>query len=301
MCVNGELIGSHGRTIEWAHPRPHVTPNTQTGEGGEKCPFEITAIRLVLDLIRQSMGGTGNTWAGYEFVYPLPFVPQPEGSQIGDHRLRTSCGVVERPDHHYGDDCVRRNAWNAFVPQAWPYVFVHHVFSSACILLNIPSKASSKTVSPKNDNHASLLSSRVSCIAVMTNDVTCPTNLLPPPFVGSNRELECVTFSDCTRRHGLFKFIGWQQMLSVRLILRCNTQYQQSFGQSVMLSCQMKGSTWQLFYINHNINNWANIYTELAALGTHIHYYDTNIEIDITLIITCWHAKRCTTQPEKCN
>ena len=31
---------------------------------------------------------------------------QTEGSQIGDHRLSISCGVVERPDHRCGDDLV---------------------------------------------------------------------------------------------------------------------------------------------------------------------------------------------------
>ena len=48
-----ELIGTHGRAIERAHPRP-----------------------------------------------------QTEASLIGDHRLRTSCGVFERPDHHCGGDLV---------------------------------------------------------------------------------------------------------------------------------------------------------------------------------------------------
>ena len=33
-------------------------------------------------------------------------VPQTEESQIGDHRLSTSCVVVERPDHHCGDELV---------------------------------------------------------------------------------------------------------------------------------------------------------------------------------------------------
>ena len=38
-------------------------------------------------------------------------IPEPtrtpnRGSQIGDHRLSTSCGVVERPDQHCGDDLV---------------------------------------------------------------------------------------------------------------------------------------------------------------------------------------------------
>ena len=32
--------------------------------------------------------------------------PQTEGSQIDDHRLSMSCGVVERADHHCGDDLV---------------------------------------------------------------------------------------------------------------------------------------------------------------------------------------------------
>ena len=33
-------------------------------------------------------------------------VPQTDGLQIGDHRLSISCVVVERPDHHCGDDLV---------------------------------------------------------------------------------------------------------------------------------------------------------------------------------------------------
>ena len=39
---------------------------------------------------------------------PIPdsYVPQTEALQIGDHKLSISCGVVERPDHHCGDDLV---------------------------------------------------------------------------------------------------------------------------------------------------------------------------------------------------
>ena len=39
---------------------------------------------------------------------PIPdyHEPQTEGLQIGDRRLSTSCGVVERLDHHCGDDLV---------------------------------------------------------------------------------------------------------------------------------------------------------------------------------------------------
>ena len=33
-------------------------------------------------------------------------VPLRNCSQIGNYRLSTSCGVVERPDHHCGDDLV---------------------------------------------------------------------------------------------------------------------------------------------------------------------------------------------------
>ena len=39
--------------------------------------------------------------------FPRPHVPQTEGPQISDHRLSILCGVVERPDHHCGDDLVR--------------------------------------------------------------------------------------------------------------------------------------------------------------------------------------------------
>ena len=46
------------------------------------------------------MGGLSNE--------PVPdsHVAQTEVSQIGDHRLSTSCGIVERPNHHCGDDLV---------------------------------------------------------------------------------------------------------------------------------------------------------------------------------------------------
>ena len=37
---------------------------------------------------------------------PDPHAPQTEGLQIGDPRLSISCAVVERLDHHYGDDIV---------------------------------------------------------------------------------------------------------------------------------------------------------------------------------------------------
>ena len=41
---------------------------------------------------------------------PDPHVPQTEGLQIGDHRLSTLCGVVERPDRHCGDNLGNQNA-----------------------------------------------------------------------------------------------------------------------------------------------------------------------------------------------
>ena len=39
-------------------------------------------------------------------LLPDPHVLQTEESLIGDHKLSTSRGVVERPDHHCGDDLV---------------------------------------------------------------------------------------------------------------------------------------------------------------------------------------------------
>ena len=39
-------------------------------------------------------------------LIPDPRVLQTEGSQISDHILSTSCGIVERPGHHCGDDLV---------------------------------------------------------------------------------------------------------------------------------------------------------------------------------------------------
>ena len=39
-------------------------------------------------------------------LFPDPHELQIEGLQNGDHSLSTSCGVVERPDNHCGDDLV---------------------------------------------------------------------------------------------------------------------------------------------------------------------------------------------------
>ena len=46
------------------------------------------------------MGGLPNE------VTPIPKYPQTEGSSIGEQRLSTSYGVVERPDHRCGDNLV---------------------------------------------------------------------------------------------------------------------------------------------------------------------------------------------------
>ena len=56
------------------------------------------------------MGGLSNG--------PIPdhHVLQTEGLQIGDHRLSTSCGVVERPDHHWDDDHLLQILESLYVP-----------------------------------------------------------------------------------------------------------------------------------------------------------------------------------------
>ena len=52
-------------------------------------------------------GANRNPWAGYRMsLSATPYVFQTEGSDIGDKRLSTAFGVVERPDRHYGDDLV---------------------------------------------------------------------------------------------------------------------------------------------------------------------------------------------------
>ena len=82
MRVNGELLGTHGWAIKWAHPRALkslLTP--KLGMGAEKSLFEIAA--------------------------KLFDIPQTEWSQIGEHRLSTSCVIIERPDRHCGDDLVQ--------------------------------------------------------------------------------------------------------------------------------------------------------------------------------------------------
>ena len=55
ICVKRQLIGTHARAIDWAHPDPTRTP-----------------------------------------------IPRGRKSATTGDRLSTSCGVVERPDHHCG-------------------------------------------------------------------------------------------------------------------------------------------------------------------------------------------------------
>ena len=51
ICVNGELIGTHGRAFEWAHPRPPRPSYPKPG--AEQSPFEIAAKLLEIDLMCQ--------------------------------------------------------------------------------------------------------------------------------------------------------------------------------------------------------------------------------------------------------
>ena len=103
MCVNGELIGTHGRAVEWVHPRlPHPL---NRGWVGRKVPIWNCSQMVRLHV---SIGANSNLWASYRMCRsPAQHVPQTEGLQIGDQRLNTLCGVVERPDHHRGDDLVK--------------------------------------------------------------------------------------------------------------------------------------------------------------------------------------------------
>ena len=72
------------------------------GGGVEKSPFKT--VKTVRNRPYVSIG----SW--YEYMSEQPNVPIPvidvlqiKELQIGDHRLSTSYGVVERPDHHCGD------------------------------------------------------------------------------------------------------------------------------------------------------------------------------------------------------
>ena len=70
---------------------------------------------------------------------PNPNVPKTDVSQIGDHRLNTQCGVVERPDHHCGDDLVALR-WHSCMNSAplehkmCHFVFYHNSVISVIIL-----------------------------------------------------------------------------------------------------------------------------------------------------------------------
>ena len=83
---------------------PTPTSNSQTG-GVEKSLFEIATKRLEIDLMHQwELIGTHDQ--AIEWTHPHPDIFQTEGSHIGDRRLGTLCWVVERHDHHCGDDLV---------------------------------------------------------------------------------------------------------------------------------------------------------------------------------------------------
>ena len=49
IWVNGELIRTHVRAIEWAHPGPPRTLNSQNCVGVKKSPMQISPNRWEVD------------------------------------------------------------------------------------------------------------------------------------------------------------------------------------------------------------------------------------------------------------
>ena len=81
---------------------------------------------------------------------PDPHVPQTDGLQIGDHRLNTSCGVVERPAYHCGDDlvcfCCPFSNENSFT---WHFLsFIILLLRSSCEVLVSISRSLVKILAP---------------------------------------------------------------------------------------------------------------------------------------------------------
>ena len=75
--------------------------------------FETTGSKSVSDSPGYDDKFLSRSCCSVERQRVTPFLPlvswnghQTEGLQIGDHRLSTSCWVVQRPDHHCGDDLV---------------------------------------------------------------------------------------------------------------------------------------------------------------------------------------------------
>ena len=87
ICVSLELIGTHWRAIEWAHPRPKL-PHNPTNRVFAK--FLFSNFRLTSCEVMQ--------WT----IVQLSRKPQ-----MNERRSSTICAVVERPDHHQcGDNLV---------------------------------------------------------------------------------------------------------------------------------------------------------------------------------------------------
>ena len=105
MC-HWELILTHGLAIEWSCSRPYIAPNPQTGRWAESPPLNLQPDDWKL---RKCQWNTfDKTFAGAEFV-PWAIIQLSLKPQISERRSNTICAVVERPDHHFGDDLVWGN------------------------------------------------------------------------------------------------------------------------------------------------------------------------------------------------
>ena len=131
-CVNGELVDIHGPAVECAYPRPRFPRKPQIG--GLKS--------LLFKLQPNGRAQFLNTLAACE-VIPWTIVQLSPKPQMSEHRSSTICAVVERPDHHYGDDLVvyitqRRSQENLMGwLRACRYIFVDLLVAKGYCVLHI--------------------------------------------------------------------------------------------------------------------------------------------------------------------
>ena len=105
-CVNGKLIGTDGLAIEWAHPQPSASPNR-----GSKSPhfkFQPISYRLMKISLEHILGYIGWLWSGAMNNH-TSFAK----AQMSESRSSTICVLVERPNHHCGNErpCIYCLSW----------------------------------------------------------------------------------------------------------------------------------------------------------------------------------------------
>ena len=98
-------MGTNGRAIEWTYPRAHVPSNQQIW--GSKSP--LSSFSKTVGVRRECQQSTFESPSVGNGVMARTIAQLSPNPQMCELRSNTMRAVVERPEHHHGDDLVVSN------------------------------------------------------------------------------------------------------------------------------------------------------------------------------------------------